>query len=496
MLSNKKKQMRHRPLSSHGIPIDRIPVPALALASDGTVTDANPAATRLLGVEMLDGRSFADFVTTESRSQVAAVINGQQHRAEMRMRRSDGTPFWSLVHASPEPTTGGIMAVLQEVTSQKLREEELRQGREEAEQEVRARMRFFASASHDLRQPLQAMALFISALENHVDKPQARNIFSSLKVSLKSMEEMFESLLDMSRLDAGVLKPNPAPFMIGDILERLETEFEAPAEQAGVGFRILPSSAAVVSDAAMLNRILRNFVSNAIRYTRSGGKVLVGCRRRGRTLRIEIWDSGVGISEDQLQEIFDEFYQGKTGEKRKGSGLGLAIVQRLARVLDHRLDVRSSEGSGSVFAVEVPISGAHAEPADIAEDATETRDVRGVALVVVDDDREVLEAIDLLVQEWGGTVITATTAEEALERVRAKRLRPDLILADYRLRTSEGGVSAIRALEKALGGNIPAFVFTGSTSDGSEIGEDYPVLRKPLQPERLKTVLADARQQH
>lgn len=471
----------------------RMPVPLAVLAAGGVFTSANRLAETLLGAQPLVGRRLAEFLVppADAAKVLARLGKGGLARAELHMRRHDGTPFWALASASP--AAGGVVVVLQEVTSQKLREEELRQGRDEAEQEVQARMRFFASASHDLRQPLQAMALFISALENYVDKPQARSIFGSLKTSLRSMEEMFESLLDMSRLDAGVLKASPTVFMVGDILERVETEFAAAADQAGVRLRVLPSSHAVRSDSAMLNRIVRNFVSNAIRYTRKGGKVLVGCRRSGANLRIEVWDSGIGIPDDQLQEIFEEFYQGKTGEKRKGSGLGLAIVQRLARLLDHRLDVRSTEGRGSMFAAEVPLADLGGAD-QLAEDdeAGEDRDVSGVTVLVVDDDRDILDGVSVLLREWGGRALTATTAEEALERVREAGVRPDLILADFKLRTAEGGVSAIRAIEDALGGDVPAFVFTGASTDAAELGEGYPVLRKPLQPDRLKGVLADA----
>ncbi len=468
-----------------------MPVAVVVFDSAGVATIANRLAEQMLGVAPLTGRRVDAILGHEGAALLGrARDGGGMVRGEMPFHRADGGAGWVEASVAPAPW-GEIMMSLADVTVARSERDRLDRERLAAEEAVQAKMRFFAAASHDLRQPLQAMALFVSALQSHVDKPQAKNIFGSLKTSLKSMEEMFESLLDMSRLDAGVLKPDPKEFMIGDVLQTLEDEFAGQAEQSELRLRVVPCSAAVFSDGAMLTRILRNFMSNAVRYTRNGGKVLVGCRRRGDVLRIEVWDSGIGIAADQVEEIFAEFFQGKTAQKRKGSGLGLAIVQRLAGLLGHRLDLRSVEGRGSMFAVEVPmVDPGFAAMADDEDDEAGECDVGGALVLVVDDDREILEGVELLLAQWGGRALTATSAEEALRRIEQENVRPDLILVDFQLTTATGGEPAISALQQVLGEAVPAFVFTGATE--LEAGSAFPVLRKPLQPGRLREVVAEA----
>lgn len=333
--------------------LDSAPVP-LALVIDDAVEGANRRAEELFGGN-LQGVALGELLPAEDHARFVQQMRRGFARMELKPRRRDGTPFWAVV--AGQPAGEGLMLAFQETTSQKLREEELRDVQSEAAQDLKARMRFFAGASHDLRQPLQAMALFLSALEKHVP-PQASTIFQSLRVSLQTMEDMFESLLGLARLDAGILKPAPSVFMVGDVLEKVEADSAAQAEVAGIRVRYMPSAEAVRSDAAMLARILRAFVSNAIRHNEKGGKVLVGCRKRGAWLRIEVWDNGAGLGEERLADLSDAFYQNRIGEKEKGSGLGLALVQRLAQSLDHRVEVRSVKERGSVFAVEVPLAEA------------------------------------------------------------------------------------------------------------------------------------------
>lgn len=474
-----------------------LPVPLAVVQADGIILAANPHAEAMMAVGPLVGQRLHDFVSDPQGCQRVWDIltsEGGAARVEVELRRGNGEDFWGLASAGPVQWGGqpAHILVFQEFTHQKMREQQLRQARDEAEQAVLSKMRFFAAASHDLRQPLQALALFVTALERHVQTPPAQRIFGSLKVSLSSMEELFESLLDMSRLDAGVLKPEPAVFLIGDVLETLETEFTGQAHHAGLKFRVVPSSQAVHSDQAMLTRILRNFITNALRYTRSGG-VVVGCRRRDRFLRCEVWDSGVGIAADQQQEIFSEFVQGRAATKRKGSGLGLAIVQRLARLLGHRLDLRSQEGRGSVFAVEVPLAECpDRDDAPSNDGAAAVADVTGAVVVVVDDEVEILEGVKLLLEQWGGRAITARSPEEAAAVLTRDRLIPDLILADYKLHTRDTGLDTILLLRRTVGRDVPAFVFTGSTAD-DRVVDGFPVLRKPLDPTRLRAILADVR---
>ena len=243
--------------------------------------------------------------------------------------------------------------LLSEVRELRLRVADLTRQIEEADRLSRAKSRFFAAASHDLRQPLQALALFVSTLEAHVTTPQGLIILDAVKQSLSTMEEMFDSLLDMSRLDAGVLQADVRAFVINDVLERLEVEFGPQVARKGLLLKVVPSSATVVSDPALLARILRNFLANAVRYT-DQGKILIGCRHQGLNLAIFVGDTGVGIADDQRTAIFEEYVQGRHRWSPSGMGLGLAIVQRLAGLLGHGLALQSVPGRGSMFSVIVP----------------------------------------------------------------------------------------------------------------------------------------------
>jgi len=248
---------------------------------------------------------------------------------------------------------GGDRRLHSEVGDLRLRVAELTRQIDEADRVNHAKSCFFASASHDLRQPLQALALFVSTLDAHVTTPQGQAILDAVKQSLFTMDEMFDSLLDMSRLDAGVLLADIKAFAINDVLERLKVEFQPQLARKGLRLKVVPSSATVLSDPALLARILRNFLANAVRYT-DRGKILVGCRRQGMNLAIFVCDTGVGIADDQRTAIFEEYVQGRHRWSPSGMGLGLAIAQRLAGLLGHGLGLQSAPGRGSMFSVIVP----------------------------------------------------------------------------------------------------------------------------------------------
>ncbi|MGE5545718.1 MAG: PAS domain S-box protein [Solirubrobacterales bacterium] len=480
-----------------------IPLPMLTVRIDGTIARANDIAHEALAAPpgALPGRRLEEFCAGNSqqsnRLHEELQSTGAAHRIELEAKRLDGVRLWVLASAKTYSVRGETRYVLifQDLTEQKRKERELQEANEEAERNIRARMRFLAAASHDLRQPLQAMALFASALDNHVASPQGRTIVSSLKTSLRGMEEMFDSLLDMSKLDAGVMKCETHDFMITDIFEQLEMNYRPQAEAAGLDLRVVPSSVAVHTDPRLLARILGNFLSNAIRYTRSG-RVLMGVRHRGRIACIEVLDTGPGIPENQRLDIFREFRQGAAPApvgRDTGIGLGLAIVQRLARLLGHALDVRSREGRGSAFSVEVPKAESDWLPFAEAAQEEEVPEVAGATVVVVDDDRDIQEGLSLLLEEWGCHPVIADTAEEAMAALDTKGRRPDLILADLHLR-SQSGLAVIRDIRDHMGGAIPAFLFTGDTETPADIGDasgTIHVLVKPLDPLRLRAVLAD-----
>lgn len=367
--------------------------------------------------------------------------------------------------------------------------------RQEAEASNRAKSRFLAAASHDLRQPLHALGLFVAALNEKARARDVRKIVDHINASVESLEALFNELLDVSKLDAGVVRPSARPFPMQSLLDRLRSDYQALAAEKGLGFIIYPSAAQVTSDPTLLERILRNLLSNAIRYTEKG-RITVECRRRGDILRIDVWDTGIGIPADQYERIFEEFYQiGNLGrDRRKGLGLGLAIVRRLARLLGHRLEMSSTVGGGSVFSVEVPL-GKKARPEVPAPGGVGVANavLAGHCIVVVDDERTVREGMEALLTGWGCEVILAASADEALERVANSAGRPDLVIADYRLQDGANGIEAIRRLQAALGANLPGILITGDTAPdrlNEAAASGYHLLHKPVQPARLRALIS------
>lgn len=473
----------------------------LIVGMDGIIRRANQTAAEALGGD-LPGLSVESFAAGDEIPETSLChriqIEDSVHRVEFRARRLDGRTVWVLASAQRfgQGAEAGYVLVFQDVTALKLKEQRLTEANEEAERNIRARMRFLAAASHDLRQPLQAMALFASALEHHVSTPQGRTIVQSLKTSLRGMEEMFDSLLDMSRLDAGVMKAEPQIFLINDIFEQMEVTYGPQAEAAGLDLRIVPSSVAIRSDPRLLSRILANFLSNAIRYTRSGG-VLLGVRRHGGRVRVAVYDTGPGIAESQRLDIFREFRQGSCGAAQggvKGVGLGLSIVQRLARLLNHTLDVRSTLGRGSAFAVEIPLAEEFL-PVNADEDEDEAlADLSEITILVMDDNLDVQQGLKMLLDEWKCRAVIAASADEALSRLNAEMAVPDVILADLHLGAENGGIEAIGTVRRGTGVDAPAFLFTGDTGAPSEISAmpGLEVLHKPLAPLRLRLRLGAA----
>lgn len=353
---------------------------------------------------------------------------------------------------------------------------------------------FLASASHDLRQPLHALNLFVAQLRTESDPEERRRLVPRINAAVSSMNELFEALLDMSKLDAGVLEPNISDFPIEPLLARMEMTFVETAHEKGLRLSVVANRAWVRSDFVLLERILLNLVSNAVRYTTCGG-VVVGCRRRGGQLRIDVCDSGPGIPEEQRRKIFGEFVQlAATKPARQGGlGLGLSIIERLGRLLGHPIEVRSRVGKGSRFSITVPLAAARSEVTEAqALFATMDDPARGKRVVVIDDDALVLDGMGGILRSWGCEVVTAESGETALARLTAQRLKPDLIISDYRLANGKSGIEAIERLRGELAAAIPAFLISGDTAperlrEASASG--YHLLHKPLTPMRLRAML-------
>jgi signal transduction histidine kinase/CheY-like chemotaxis protein len=357
-----------------------------------------------------------------------------------------------------------------------------------------AKTRFLAAASHDLRQPMHALGMFISQLRHMISFPEARKIVDHAELSVSALESLLNALLDISKLDAGILTPKFEDFPVAVLLNRMENSFGPSAREKGLSFRVMPCGIWVHSDPVLLERILMNLVSNAIHYTEHGG-IVIGCRRRGNLLRIEVWDSGIGIPRDKLREIFQEFFQLANPERdrSKGLGLGLAIVERLARLLNHRLNVASTPGKGSVFAIEVPRAVAKfaTDPASVMAVVPDALD--NVFVLLVDDEPMVREGMRGLLASWGCHVVTAGAGEEALARLEEHERIPDLIISDYRLPGNETGIDAIRRIQASLPGNIPALLISGDTAPehlAEAKASGYHLLHKPVQPAKLRALLS------
>ena len=357
----------------------------------------------------------------------------------------------------------------------------------------RHKSRFIAAASHDLRQPLHALNLFVAQLRSEKSAAERKRLVGRIDAAVSAMNDLFNALLDMSKLDAEMLEPRPTKVAAGQLLRRMETTFADAAREKGLRLRVVSSGAWIESDPILLERIMLNLVSNAVRYTDKGG-VVVGCRHHGALLHIEVWDSGIGIPEDQQRNVFGEFVQlARPGHERVGGlGLGLSIVERLCRLLGHRLTVASRPGRGSCFAIEVPLASAPAI-SDVARTPKVIDPIRGRLIVIIDDDQLVLDGMRGILSSWKCEVITADSIAVALAEVSRHRRRPDVIISDYQLASGQTGIEAIEALCDTAGTQIPAFLISGDTTPErlrqvSESG--YHLLHKPVPPTILRSMLS------
>lgn len=366
--------------------------------------------------------------------------------------------------------------------------EDLQIEKERAEQANISKSRFLASASHDLRQPVHALGMFVGALKGYPMGDRARRLLNHIEGSVSALDGLFTSLLDISRLDAGVIPVNAVSFPIAPLLGRICRDLGEEARAKGLKLALVECSELVDSDPLLLERILRNVISNAVKYTRKG-HVLVGCRRDGATLKIQVWDTGPGIPSALQERVFEEFYQlGNEGRDRsQGLGLGLAIVRRLTRLLNHPLRLRSEEGRGAMFEIGVPIGS----PERIAPPQVKpsSRPSQGLVLVV-DDEAAICEAMKSLLESWGYDVIAARSGPKMLEQVADVTRTPALIISDYRLQDGENGIAVIRMLQSEFNDDdIPAMLITGDTgkdrlSEARDSG--FLLLHKPLSAEQLR----------
>lgn len=332
---------------------------------------------------------------------------------------------------------------------------------EAAERADRDKSRFLAAASHDLRQPLHAMGLFLESLQRSPLNDHQRTVLGHAHAASGAAAEMLTTLLDYSRLEAGVVKVRPDAFAVQPLLTALEQEFGAQADTAGLIYRTRETCAAAYADRSLVGLVMHNFISNALRYTQRGG-VLIACRTRGKRLALEVWDTGPGIPRSEWENIFKEFHQlgNPERDRRKGLGLGLAIVQRLAREMHTSVEVRSEPGRGSVF--RLWLDRWQGALQDDAAPAPDSRSLAGLKVLAIDDDEAVRMGMQSLLQSWGCDCITAESSADALECL--EDVTPDLIITDFRLRHEETGKQVLQALRAYLGTPVPAIIMTGDTS--------------------------------
>ena len=371
--------------------------------------------------------------------------------------------------------------------------DELRVQVDIAEAANRAKSSFLAAASHDLRQPVHAIGLFVGALRGMTISADAREGVEQIETASQAMNALFAALLDISRLDAGIVEVERHAFPIGPMLSRICAEHAGEATAKGLRLGLRPSSLSVFSDPILTEQVLRHLVSNAIRHTKRG-RVLVGCRRRGASVAVQVFDTGSGIPLGQRERIFDEYYQLGNAERdrAKGLGLGLAIVRRTVGLLGCELSLRSDVDRGSCFGITLPIAIDPAAPADEAPSTVEASSTESRLIVFIDDEAHIRSAMSLLMRGWGYTLLAVASAEEAVEQLARHPVCPQLIISDLRLGGAEGGIAAIEVLRSEYNHQIPAFLVTGDTAPERLIearNSGLLLLHKPLSSAALRNAL-------
>ncbi|ACJ00219.1 ATP-binding protein [Rhodospirillum centenum] len=426
-----------------------------------------------------------------------AVATRTPYEIEHRIRRAGGGWRWMLSRAWPLFDDAGNVVrwfgTATDIDGERQAQQALTAARDTAERANRAKSRFLAAASHDLRQPLNAISLLTCNLRTRVGDPGARELLDQIEGSLDAMIDLFESLMDISKLESGGVELDVRPVPLQPLLNRLQRDFAPAARAKGLRLGVVPTTLYGLSDPTLLERILRNLVANAVRYTDRGG-VLVGVRRYGSHLRIDVVDTGPGIPAGCLDDIFEEFQQlgNAARERSSGHGLGLAIVRRAADLLQHPLDVRSRPGRGSRFSVVLPRADVVAAEPDIpAADGPAEPAATGFPILLLEDDPLVLTATRMLLEDLDCPVVEARNGDEAL-RIIAGGAQPRLVLADYRLPGAMDGLETVRRIRTELGRSVPAILLTGDVTADVEPrarAAGVQFVRKPVRPDELRSLV-------
>ncbi len=440
------------------------------------------------------GRPLADLSSLASDTALlddarAVLQNGILQEREIAARNG----VWFIRRILPYRTndTGveGVVITFTDVTERKAISDALEIARRQAQLANDAKSRFLAAASHDLRQPLQTLALLQGLLANKITGEREQKLLARFDDTLGAMSGMLNTLLDINQIEAGTVQADIVSFPVSSLLERLKDEFTYNAQAKGLELRVVSCSLTINSDPRLLEQMLRNLLSNALKYTQTG-KVLLGCRRKSGKLHIETWDTGIGIPKEELQAIFEEYHQlgNPARERSHGLGLGLAIVQRLGNLLGHKISVTSRPGKGSSFAIEITLPLAEESP--VPTPARKSRPVpapalhaAGSSIMVIEDDPEVRELLEVFLQGEGYLTIAVADGPAAVSLVQHGDIRPNLILADYNLPNGMNGLAATSRLRGLLGSHVPVIILTGDISTATLraiSAEDCLQLNKPV----------------
>ncbi|MCY7262006.1 MULTISPECIES: PAS domain-containing hybrid sensor histidine kinase/response regulator [Pseudomonas] len=504
---------------------------------------ANPALARMLGYQdpqevLFSLADLAGNLFVGGAAELAAIGEQLQSQRsllgyETQLRRKDGSSIDVLMNLLLKPDQDGLVeGFVADITERKLAQQHLEQLNDQLEQRVAARTdelleanrnlqqqiarreriecdlrdardaaeaanrskdKYLAAASHDLLQPLNAARLLISTLRERRLPAAEQLLVERTHQALEGAEDLLTDLLDISKLDQAAVKPDLAVYRLDEMLAPLVSEFQSVAEAAGLELRVRFGDFALFTDLRLMTRILRNFLSNACRYTERGS-ILLAARRRGDQLRLEVWDTGRGIAADRLESIFLEFNQLDVGRAadRKGVGLGLAIVERIAKILGYRVQVESRPGRGSRFSIQVPLAARVPLPISLQAPQPGTGNpLPGRRLLVLDNELSILESMAALLGQWGCEVLTATDQAAALAVLQGRA--PELILADFHLDHGVTGCEVVQQLREHFQQPLPAVIITADRSDQcrralQQLGA--PLLNKPVKPGKLRAVLS------
>lgn len=523
---------------------DNVPVLIAYLNNDQYYQFVNKSYAQTFGIDRhnIAGMHCTSVLSKEEYQQrlpyIKSAVAGERQRFETQLPTKDGSPRYAEVtyipHFGYQGEIPGYFTLYQDITERRLAEQALQETNENLEQRVQERTyslsvvnnelrkentvraliedelrqakasadaanlgktRFLAAASHDVLQPLNAARLFTSALAQQQHSEATTQLIDNLDGSLKAAETLISAILDISKLDAGALVPNRRHFSLTTLFENLNTEFTVLANEKDLLFRFVNCHQIVHTDPQLLRRVLQNFISNAIRYTQKG-KILLGCRHTGNSIRIEVWDTGVGIPEDKLSEVFEEFRRinNPKHSKVEGLGLGLAITERIAHILEHPISVRSWPGNGTVFSVNVPLGDTSKAIKQQPESRgwTRSKGLEGVNILVVDNEPSILDGMTALLQGWSCNTLCASSSVNAIKLIEEQNFTPDIILMDYHLDDSLTGTMALKDLSRLWPVKVPAVVITADRTDEvqSEIRQSAAQhLNKPIKPAALRAMI-------